>query len=196
MKPFLRIAAVAPAVVLALALGACGGYSASNGGGCGIYGGTCPPTNPPPPVMTDCSALASLVGPNYQVQLNLIGLSKCNDTTFGLVLGFSAAGAASNVVKVPAGMPIVFINKDTTYMHTADSLGASFPGSYGMGTTAQRAASAAGTLINDPNFSTGTLALNGGTSAVYTVPAKGTITLLGCYFYYNSFGMRTAIIAQ
>jgi len=195
VKPLLRIAAFAPAALLALALSACGGsYSAAGGAGCGgIYGNMCPPTNAPPPAMSDCSAAAPLVGPNYQVTMNL-NLASCNDITYGLVRGYSA-GNGSNVVKAPGGSNIVFVNNDTLYMHTADFLAKTlpFPAAYGGGV--QRAASAAGTLIDDPNFSTGTLAQNGGTSAVYKVPASGSITLLGCFFYYSS-GMRTVVIAQ
>jgi hypothetical protein len=176
-----------------LLVAGCGGSYGSGGGNCGIYGGTCP-TNPPP-AMSDCSAVAPLVGPNYQVQMNL-SLGTCNDTTYGVVRGYTA-GATSNVIKAPANSNIQFVNSDPLYQHTADFLASAlpFPASYGTGL--QRATSAAGTLISDPNFSTGTLAHGGGMSAVYKVPAApGTITLLGCFFYYNSGGMRTVVISQ
>jgi hypothetical protein len=190
INPLLRIAAAAPALVLAITLCACGSYSAGNGAGCGIYGGMCPPTNAPPPAMTDCSALAPASG---IIQINL-ALSTCNDTTNGSVRGFTTAGASSNVIKAPAGSNIQFVNNDAVYMHTADFLGSAlpFPALY----STARAASAAGTLINDPNFSTGVLALNGGMSAVYKVPPAGTVTLLGCSVTYNTFLTRTVVIAQ
>jgi hypothetical protein len=192
ISPLVRVAAAVPALMFALFVAGCGGSYGS--GGCGIYGGTCP-TNSPPPVMADCSALAPLVGPNYQVQMNL-GLGTCNDKTYGLVRGFSAA-SASNVIKAPASSNIVFVNNDALYAHTADFLASALPFPASYGTLPQRATSAAGSLISDPNFSTGTLAHSGGTSAVYKIPAApGTITLLGCYFYYNSSGMRTVVIAQ
>jgi hypothetical protein len=194
ISPLARAAVAVPALLFVLLVAGCGGSYGSGGGGCGIYGGTCP-TNAPPPAMADCSAVAPLVGSNYQVQMNL-SLGTCNDTTYGLVRGYSA-GATSNVIKAQANSNIVFVNNDPLYAHTADFLASAlpFPGSYGTGP--QRATSVAGTLISDPNFSTGTLAHSGGTSAVYKVPAApGAITLLGCYFYFNSSGMRTVVIAQ
>jgi hypothetical protein len=196
ISPMVRVAAAVPVVMLALLFAGCGGSYGGGGGGngCGIYGGMCP-TPTPPPVMTDCSAAAPLVAGNYQVGLNL-ALNACNDTTYGMVRAYTV-GSASNLIKAPAGSNIVFINNDTTNAHTADFLASSlpFPGSYGSG--AQRATSAAGTLINNPSFSTGTLAHSGGTSAVYKVPAApGTITLIGCYFHYDGFGMRSVVIAQ
>lgn len=191
-----RVVAALPLVVLALLFAGCGSSYTGGGTGnaCGAYGGACP-TNSPPPVASDCSASAPLVAGNYQVGVNL-ALGTCNDMTYGIVHAYTA-GASSNVIKAPAGSNIVFINNDTTNAHTADFLASSlpFPAAYGAG--AQRAASPAGTLINDPNFSTGTLAHSGGTSAVYKVPAApGTITLLGCYFHYDADTMRTAVIAQ
>lgn len=198
INPLVRVAAAVSTIALTLLFAGCGSsYSGGGGGGgnsCGIYGGICP-TPTPPPVMTDCSAAAPLVAGNYQVGLNL-SLGACNDTTYGVVRAYTA-GSSSNVIKAPAGSNIIFINNDATNAHTADFLASSlpFPGSYGAG--AQRATSTAGTLINDPSFSTGTLAHSGGVSAVYKVPAApGTITLLGCYFHYMGFTMRTVVIAQ
>jgi hypothetical protein len=195
LNPLVRVAAVLSTSALAMLFAGCGSsYGGGNNGNrnCGIYGGMCPP---PPAVTTNCAASAPLMAGSYRVVLNL-ALTACNDTTYGMVRAFSA-GSTSNVIMTPANSNIVFVNNDMTNAHTADFLASSlpFPASYGAG--AQRAASAPGTLINDPNFSTGTLAHSGGTSAVYKVPAApGTITLVGCFFDYNASGMRTVVIAQ
>lgn len=193
MRILTRISLLVPAVAIALSVAACGG---SGGASCGLYQ-NCQPTHTPPPVATDCSAMAPVVSGNAQVGLNLSGLGSCNDSTYGVVLAYTATGGSSQVIKATAGSNIVFINNDTSLDHTADFLASSlpFPAAYGGGS--ERAQSPAGTSINNAAFSTGTLTHGGGTSPVYKVPAApGTITLIGCFFHYDSNGMRTVVIAQ
>lgn len=188
------LAALAPAFILAVLIAGCGANPFIGGcsfyvtAGCGSSG-----TAPPPPPPQDCSATVSGSG---QVGINASDTS-CDDATYGEIEGYTVSGTSSQVIKAPAGSNIVFVNNDASLKHTADFLTSSlpFPASYPTG--AQRPQSPAGTAINDPNFSTGTLAPAGGTSLVYKVPAvPGTITLIGCFFSYDGHNFRTAVIAQ
>ena len=116
---------------------------------------------------------------------------------YGKVLGYfkGTTSKVSQVVLLSANTNVVFTNVDS-FAHTASFLGdatrksAPWPSSFN-GTDK---ASAAGTAIGTTNFSTGTL--NGGkSSAVYTTGSPG-FYMFGCFFHYDSSGMRTVIIVR
>jgi plastocyanin len=123
------------------------------------------------------------------------------DPNYGQVLGyFSSSGTLnvqSQVVTVPAGAVVTFKNFDLVGLqHTASFLGdatqnnAPWPSPFnGSGTQ-----SPAGTIINTPMFSTGPIDGNK-KSLKYLTPPPG-FYMFGCFFHYDSNGMRTVIIAQ
>jgi len=184
-----RFAPVAACLALSLAAGCGGGGGVyGGGGGGGGYGGGGGGGG-----AADCS-VAPAMGP-VTIDVNL-GLTSCNDSTYGLVLGYSTPADAvkSHVIKLHVGSTVVFTNTGNI-AHTADDLGTtSFPAS----DTVPLAQAAAGTDISAANFSTGTLnaaGMAGSSSPVYNAGVAG-IYYFGCNFHYVSNGMRTVIIVS
>ncbi|MBV8082051.1 MAG: hypothetical protein JO293_02275 [Candidatus Eremiobacteraeota bacterium] len=175
------------ALAAAILVAGCGGSSSYGGGGGGgggcAYGQVCP-TPVPSPAKTDCA-----VAPAGNVTIDLYyGLSSCNDTTFGMVEGFSTDNAHSQVIKIATGSTVQF-TATVNGPHSADLLGNTFTAA----DNNPEIASPAGTDISTANFSTGTLN-DGQTSAVYHASVAG-MYFFGCHFHY-SLGMRTVIIVQ
>lgn len=132
------------------------------------------------------------------VGMRLTGESSFTSKRYGVVLGYfkGKTSFTSQVVSLPAATPVRFFNVDTTLPHTLSFLGdatmsgapwpQSFNGSFNQ--------SAKGTAIGTSGFSTGPL--NPGTkSLLYTTGMPG-FYMVGCYFHYNSHGMRTVIIVK
>ena len=123
------------------------------------------------------------------------------DPNYGKVLGyFSSDGTInvnSQVVSVPAAAAVTFESFDLMGIpHTASFLGdatqnnAPWPSPFnGSGNQ-----SPAGTVINTPLFSTGPVD-GGAKSLQYTTPPPG-FYMFGCFFHYDSNGMRTVIISM
>ena len=158
-----------------------------------------PSTSPSPTPSTTPSPTPSpspqLIGVNLTSELPTI------DPNYGQVLGyFSSSGTLnlqSQVVTVPAAAAVTFENFETNGTpHTASFLGdatqnsAPWPSPFN-GSSTQ---SPAGTVINTPMFSTGTL-LGGATSLKYVTPPPG-FYMFGCAYHYDSNGMRTVIVSQ
>jgi len=183
-----RLAPIAACLALSLAAGCAGGGGGAYGGGMGGYGGGGGGGG-----ALDCSVAPAMGAVTIDVNL---GLSSCNDTTYGLVLGYSTTADAvkSHVIKLHVGSTVVFTNTGNI-AHTADDLGTSgFP----VSDTVPLAQAKAGTDIGAANFSTGTLnasGMAGSTSPVYNAGVAG-IYYFGCNFHYVSNGMRTVIIVS
>jgi hypothetical protein len=123
------------------------------------------------------------------------------DPNYGIVLGYflttGPLNTQSQVITVPAAAVVTFKNFDIVGIsHTASFLGlatangAPWPAPFNGGSTQ----SPAGTVIDTPMFSTGPL--DGGQSSLaYVTPPPG-FYMFGCFFHYDSNGMRTVIIAQ
>jgi hypothetical protein len=156
------------------------------GGGGGSGPGNC--ATPPP--------AAAPVG------LLLTGESNVSVAPYGNVLGFfngtnGNPPMGSNVVHLTANQNVTFTDVEAAGsifpQHTASFI-QTWNGSFPVNPTIPSSASAAGTSISSPSFSTG--ALNSGqTSAVYNSGGPGMLTF-GCFFHYKSNGMRTVIIVQ
>jgi hypothetical protein len=154
-----------------------------------------PSPTPTPSGSPSPTPAPQLIGVNITSELPTI------DPNYGQVLGyFSSSGTLnlqSQVVTVPAAAAVTFENFETNGTpHTASFLGdatansAPWPSPFnGSGTQ-----SPAGTVINTPMFSTGTL-LAGTTSLQYITPPPG-FYMFGCFFHYDLNGMRTVIISQ
>jgi|SRR5215469_5025725 len=140
----------------------------------------------------DLSSTAVAVG------LRLTGESSFTSARYGVVLGYfkGKTSFTSQVVSLPAATSVRFFNVDTSRPHTLSFLGdatrsgapwpQNFNGSFNQST--------AGTAIGTTGFSTGPL--NPGTkSLLYTTGMPG-FYMVGCYFHYNSNGMRTVIIVK
>jgi plastocyanin len=123
------------------------------------------------------------------------------DPNYGQVLGYFSSNGTLNlqsqVVTVPAGAVVTFKNFDFPgIQHTASFLGdatqnsAPWPSPFN-GSGSQ---SPAGTVINSPMFSTGPIDGNK-KSLKYLTPPPG-FYMFGCFYHYDSNGMRTVIIAQ
>jgi plastocyanin len=123
------------------------------------------------------------------------------DPNYGQVLGYfistGVINVNSQVVTVPAGAAVKFENFDFGgIFHTASFLGdatqnsAPWPSPFN-GSGVQ---SPAGTVINTPMFSTGPI--DGSKKSLkYLTPPPG-FYMFGCFFHYDSNGMRTVIISQ
>ncbi len=207
-QPLFRIQTTAFAVLVATATiafaGCGGGYGGGTGIGCASYGGggggggggNCS-GNPNPSPTVDPQA--------QPVSLLLTGENPVNVSPYGTVLGYSngmspSSPSGSNVVNLTANQAVQFGNVEPSGSlfgaHTASSLGpwngSSFPPNGP--TSAQQNASPAGTSISAAGFSTG--AINPGkVSLVYNSGSAGMI-VLGCFFHYNSNGMRTVVIVM
>ena len=173
--------------MLSLAAGCGGGaYGGGGGGGGNGYGGGGGGGNG----AKDCS-VSPAMGP-VTIDVNL-GLASCNDSTYGVVLGYSTDNVSSHVIKLVKGSTIVFTNTGTV-AHTADDLGTGgFPGS----DTVPLATAAANTDISTANFSTGAISagMSAPSSGSYKAGVSG-IYYFGCNFHYVSNGMRTVIIVM
>jgi streptogramin lyase len=132
------------------------------------------------------------------VGIRLLGESVTVDPHYGSVLGYflGTTSTTSQVVKLTAGVPVIFKNVDSiphtaAFLGDATSTSAPWPASFtGGGTTA----SPAGTAIGAGGFTTGNL--NGGqASAVYSTGGPG-FYMVGCFYHYLSNKMRTVIIVQ
>lgn len=181
MRSILTLAALGGALIAtACSGGGYGGGGITYGGGGGGGG-------------TQSCATSPLSGPITVTAA--LGISSCNDTTAGVVLGFSDSGAKAQVIVVHTNQNIKFHNGEG-FPHSADLLGtfasqSSWPGSY----SGAPAASAGGTAISASGFSTGALA-GGADSATYTTGSATGMYMIGCRFHYNSNGMRTLIVVQ
>jgi len=208
-QPFFRTQTVAIALLVAvasIAFAGCGGggggssvgclgYGGGGGGGGGGTGGSCS-GNPNPSPTVDPQA--------QPVSLLLTGENPVNVSPYGMVLGYSngmspSSPSGSNVVNLTANQAVQFGNVEANgngVAHTASSLGpwngSSFPPNGP--TSAQQNASPAGTAISTAGFSTGVLN-PGRVSLVYNSGSAGMI-VLGCFFHYNSNGMRTVVIVM
>jgi plastocyanin len=148
--------------------------------------------------LTGSSGLA-IFEPLQVVGVNLFGTSAFTDAHYGTVHGYlnGTSGTVSQVIHLTAGDPVVFKNTDSGYgsPHTGSFLGnatatsAAYPASFNGSSTM----SSAGTALGTAHFSTGTLN-PGQTSAMYF--AAPGFYILGCAFHYNSFKMRTVVVAQ
>lgn len=132
------------------------------------------------------------------VGMRLTGESSFTSKRYGVVLGYfkGKTSFTSQVISLFASTPVRFFNVDTLHAHTLSFLGdatmngapwpQSFNGSFNQ--------SSAGTAIGTTSFSTGIL--NPGTkSLLYTTGMPG-FYMVGCYFHYNTNGMRTVIIVK
>jgi plastocyanin len=134
----------------------------------------------------------------YTVGVRLTGEAPFNSRVYGRVLGYfnGKMSTRSEVVSLPIGQNVRFLNVDTMRPHTASFLGkatnhgANFPPSFN-GSANQ---SPAGTAIGTTNFSTGPLN-PGQRSLQYTTGLPG-FYMFGCAFHYDSDGMRTVIIVH
>lgn len=134
----------------------------------------------------------------YTVGVRLTGEKPFNSSTYGRVLGYfnGKTSTRSEVVSVPMGQNVRFLNLDTIRPHTASFLGkatshgANFPPSFN-GSANQ---SPAGTAIGTANFSTGPLN-PGQRSLQYTTGLPG-FYMFGCAFHYDTNGMRTVVIVH
>ena len=133
------------------------------------------------------------------VGARLSGELPTNDPNYGKILGYfnGTTSMTSALVSLTAGDPVQFMNVDTINPHTVSFLGnatathAPFPPTFtGGGTTA----SAAGTFIGTPGFTTGTLT-PGQKSKIYNAGGPG-FYMIGCLFHYVSNGMRDVIIVR
>jgi hypothetical protein len=133
-----------------------------------------------------------------KVGVRLTGETATTNKHYGKVLGYFKGfkSTTSQVIKLSANSNVVFKNVDTAHPHTASFLGdatnksAPWPASFNGSSTA----APAGTAIGTSNWSTGTLN-PGKQSAVYSTGAPG-FYMLGCFYHYDLFGMRTVIIVQ
>jgi hypothetical protein len=130
------------------------------------------------------------------VGIRLDGESPKMNKHYGKVLGYfnGKTSTTSEIVKLTASTHVVFYNVDASAPHTASFLGnatkqmAPWPPSFN-GSSSQ---SPAGTVISTTNFSTGALQ-PGSHSLKYNSGSPGFF-MFGCFFHYNSNGMRTVII--
>lgn len=137
------------------------------------------------------------------ITIKHVGVRLTNENSFtskkyGVVLGYfnGKTSLNSEVVKLPASTTVIFNNVDTLKPHTASFLGnatsqmAPWPATFNGSFTASPAFTAIGTT----NFSTGVMN-PGAHSKKYNTGSPG-FYMFGCYFHYNSNGMRTVIIVQ
>ncbi|HKW44276.1 MAG TPA: hypothetical protein VJN22_01380 [Candidatus Eremiobacteraceae bacterium] len=138
----------------------------------------------------------SLTTKNVGIRLN--GETSFNSPDYGKVLGYfkGKTSTMSQVVKLPAATNVIFNNVDAFSPHTASFLGdatqhnAPWPTSF----NGSHTASPAGTAIGTANFSTGVLAAHKA-SLKYNTGSPG-FYMFGCFFHYDSNGMRTVIIVH
>ena len=132
------------------------------------------------------------------VGIRLNGEAGIIDNRYGLILGYfkGKTSITSEVVVLPMGRNVRFINEDFFAEHTASFLGdatknsAPWPSQFnGSGSPSPR-----GTAIGTTGFSTGVL-LFGHRSALYTTGLPG-FYMFGCFFHYDSNEMRTVIIVR
>lgn len=125
-------------------------------------------------------------GPIMQVTKINVSLAAfpAQQTSAGTALGFSP-----EVVTVPVGTGVQFVNVDNT-SHTATSFsGATFPNQSPLGISATNAS---GSNLS-AGFSSGTLQA-GQSSSIFLVDQAGTY-LYGCFFHYSG-NMRGMIVAR
>jgi hypothetical protein len=131
--------------------------------------------------------------------IRLIGESATTNPHYGSILGYfnGTTATTTSVVMLTAGDPVQFKNVDSALQHTVGFLGnatatsAPWPATFtGGGTTA----SAAGTAIGAPGFTSGTLN-PGQNSRIYSAGGPG-FYMVGCFFHYSSSTMRDVIIVQ
>ncbi|HXW51355.1 MAG TPA: hypothetical protein VEJ41_05140 [Candidatus Acidoferrales bacterium] len=205
---YVRNAAVAALVAAAtIAFAGCsggGGGGGSDLAGCLSYGsggnggsGSCSGSGAPNPSPTPDAGAQS-------VALLLTGQNPVTVAPYGGVLGYHAGDSSAafaggpNTVNLTANQPVQFYNVEATaggLPHTASNLGAwsgSFPAAGPV--AAQQNPSPAGTTINTAGFSTGTIE-PGAVSRVYNSGAAG-MTVIGCFYHYNSNNMRTVVIVM
>jgi plastocyanin len=132
------------------------------------------------------------------VGIRLNGEAGIIDPRYGLILGYfkGKTSTTSQVVVLPMGRNVKFQNFDFFAEHTASFLGdatknsAPWPSPFnGSGIPSPK-----GTAIGTAGFSTGVLRF-GDRSKVYTTGAPG-FYMFGCFFHYDSNGMRTVIIVR
>ncbi len=132
------------------------------------------------------------------VGVRLSGEMSTNDPHYGSILGYfnGTTSMTSLLVSLTAGDPVQFMNVDTVNPHTVAFLGnatathAPWPTTFTGGITA----SAAGTFIGTPGFTTGTLN-PGQKSKIYYAGGPG-FYMIGCFFHYVSNGMRDVIVVR
>jgi plastocyanin len=132
------------------------------------------------------------------VGVRITGENPTMNMKYGRILGYfnGKTSINSQIVKVTAATTIVFNSVDTLVPHTASFLGdatsqmAPWPARFD-GSSTQ---SPAGTVISTANFGTGVLS-PGQKSLKYNSGSPG-FYMFGCYFHYNTDGMRTVIIVQ
>jgi plastocyanin len=177
---------MAACIVLSLAAG-CGGGGSGGGGGGGYGGGGGGGGGG----AKDCSVSPAMG--HVIIDVNL-GLASCNDTTYGLVQGYSTDNISSHVIKLVKGSTVTFTNTGNV-AHTADDLGTGgFPGSDT--NPLPGSPPAAGTDISTSKFSTGAIAVGASapSSGSYNASVAG-IYYFGCNFHYG-LGMKTVIIVM
>lgn len=158
------------------------------GVGCGNGGGASPTPSPSPSS-----------GPQEVfMDLKFVAIT---DPIYGVVFGYNTTSAPlAQIVHLTANAPVEFSAftdgpHTAAYLGTATASGASWPvNCASVASCVSTTASPAGTVINTPGFTTGTVN-TGLLSATYMTPGPG-FYIFGCHYHYDSNGMRTVIISM
>jgi plastocyanin len=135
---------------------------------------------------------------NFTVGIRLTNELPGESKPYGKVLAYfkGTTSKKSKVITIPLGSTVVFQNVDSQLPHTGSLLGdagkksAPWPSSFDGSETAAKA----GSDISSTNFSTGVLS-PGTSSLQYTANVPG-FYMFGCFFHYDSAGMRDVIIVK